>query len=217
MDEEAQIHELDYWQNVLATPEQRAEFLRTLDYGTEGFYLPWLVKWIGVWRPEDIGVEIGMGPCGLMPWMRLRTAVGIDPLADAYEALGIDYFAIGYNVILTGTAEDASRTLRSYHGFDPERIDVILCCNMLDHTSTPLEAIAGIAALGHKGTDAFLAYDLRTVGTDLHPSLLPDGMVLSAMGGHGWGRMEFTTEPPHPAHINESAGRRIEHYRKERE
>jgi len=215
----AQHAERIHWRKILGDPAKRDRLFRTLDYETQQPYIERLTDWIGLYRPAGVVLDIGCGPIGLGPFMRGVKLYGMDPLAEWFAAgepafVGVEYAALGYTRVVKGTAEGAAQAVAAL-GVRTDQIDVILCCNVLDHTANVADTVRGIAALGHLGTEALLAYDLRTLGTSLHPTLVDGEQVKTLMAEAGWERINYFTTAPVPWHVNESAGVRIEHYRRQ--
>jgi hypothetical protein len=146
--------------------------------------------------------------------MRAGRIVGLDPMAEWFRGKGIQYEGLGYTAVGVGRMEDAGFGL-SAMGVDPAAANIILCCNVLDHTADLPAAVRGLAALGRIGSEIFLGYDLRTVPTALHPTTISADLIPYLLTTDHWVRQEFINLPPAPWHVNESAAVRVEHYRKE--
>jgi hypothetical protein len=172
-----------FWDGWYAHRNGLVQAMRLKQYEHQQRYIPLISKWgIGFRAPYESVVEIGCGPCGLAPWLGRGVQVGIEPLAEFHESKGVNYEALGYTNVFSGT-------LQEYMGLDPHPCsDLIVCCNVLDHDPDPVGLLEIMTRLGSR---LFLAYDLRHTTTNLHPGRTDDIPTPK-----GWRVVNEVTLPP---------------------
>ena len=182
--EAAQGHERAFW---AARLEKYGldHYHRALDCESHQGMLPSLARWVGLNRPGATVLEVGCGPCGLAPWIHCKRRIGIDPLADWFREQGIDYARLGYKAVLATQGERVGEALTEA-GVQSAEIDIVLCSNVLDHCEKPMVVLSEIAALGHKDTQLYLAYDERVGMTPLHPQTTDAKWVSASLVDIGW-------------------------------
>lgn len=187
----AQAYEREFWAPVL-TPRYVRHINEWGDLVNDGRHLDIVAPWVR--RPFDTGVDLGCGPCGLLPFVDVRRRVGIDPLVDWFERKGIDYAKVGYATAIAGRMEDAYDLLVR-NGVEPEGVNLICCCNALDHVADLGAALDGLCYLGASGTEAIIAYDVRHTATALHPSLTSIREVGCFLRGMSLEMADHASEP----------------------
>lgn len=199
------LAELNHWTRSIGTPADRDYMLRQLDWQHFAYPIGFIAKNIGVYRPGDRALELGCGPCGLLPWIKgLSLVVGLDPLADRYRYFGIQYALLGYQRVVNCGIEEAADKVP----FSLRIFDLLLCFNVLDHIPVPLGAVNAIAPMGHAGTDMYLGYDVRKKGTVMHPGVIDQKAMREVLGCAGWTLKCEQMEPyTIPAWIVEADGR----------
>lgn len=208
--ERAQQLEAGWWSGFIGA-HGRQMIERTLDWGHNRHYLPFLAETMGVRRPDCTLVEVGGGACGLGPWMHVERKTLIDPLAKHFHDKGIDLLSLGWNVVVGMTAE----AYAVEQGQHPLRrlYDLLICTNVLDHTASVEDSLAAMNKIVSK--EMLLAYDIREVATELHPATVNAEKVEKIMTPLGWKCEAFQNgiggESKEPGRV---FGRRIEWWKR---
>jgi SAM-dependent methyltransferase len=79
-------------------------------------------------KEKDV-LEVGCGPKGMIHYITARRKVGVDPLIEEYQKLGI--LEDGDVKHVTGVGEKLD--------FPDEDFDIVICFNVLDHSMEPLK------------------------------------------------------------------------------
>ncbi|MFA5387966.1 MAG: hypothetical protein WC322_06315 [Candidatus Paceibacterota bacterium] len=164
--------EMEFWRPRLVNGGAK-RIMKGLDYGHQQLYLPLVDAWgLNLLRTDRI-IEFGCGPCGLAPWFQVPLRrEGVEPMADDFKHLGINYGDLGFDQVHAETAQQF--IMQHYQG---EMFDLAICCNALDHDPQPGEMLRAIAKTARA---LFVCYDLRFVATELHPGLTVGGLDLPA-------------------------------------
>jgi ubiquinone/menaquinone biosynthesis C-methylase UbiE len=103
-------------------------------YFSRQFWEHEIENYLGYIKFEDFEsksvLEIGCGPRGMIHYIDAEYKVGIDPLIQEYEKLGI--LEDGNVKHVTGVGEKLD--------FADETFDIIICFNVLDHSQIPSKA-----------------------------------------------------------------------------
>lgn len=175
----AQEYEKRFWVDFLHNRGGLAYINNSLDYPHQHEYIPVLAMRIGVNLPEKRVVEVGCGPCGLSPWIKdAKERVAVEPLAQWFMGEGIDYHSLGYTSIHAKTVAEFAEMGGRY--------DVVICCNVLDHTDALSATLESLSQLGTPNAKMLLAYDHRIAPTDLHPTRVTTEDVMETMHCLGW-------------------------------
>lgn len=140
----AQEAEARYWTELIDTQDERF-FERTKEY--YGYFKNHLAN-----CEYDTVVEFGCGPVGLLPHIKARRKIGLDPLAFKYSRMGYDYNKRDY-CIINAKGEDVP-LLDCY-------ADLIICVNVIDHSNDPLKMLEEIFRVCKHGGKIIISCDLR--------------------------------------------------------
>lgn len=97
-------------------------------------------------------VEFGCGPVGLLPHIKARQKIGLDPLILEYSRMGYDYIKRDY-CIINAKGEDVP--LLDFYA------DLVICVNVIDHSNNPLKMLEEIYRVCKHNGKIIISCDLR--------------------------------------------------------
>lgn len=195
----------DFWRKRLVAGGAE-RIMRARDYGHVQMYLPVLVEWqFDLSRRWESIVEFGCGPCGMAPWLLAKSRAAVEPWANEFEQLGIDYYRLGFGDVWNETAQEHARRGLVY--------ELGVCCNVIDHDPEPWQVMRAVMACCRQ---ALLIYDIRHTATDMHPGITTGPLAGARQVEQGWvlERMTLLSMQKYPRMSQEVQGRMCEWWKR---
>lgn len=166
--DKAQIREWGYWGCRVDGRDKKTFYMKqSRDWYHQRLYLDFIAETIGFEHPGKTLMEVGIGPCGVLPYLSAGIKIGIEPLAKKFEkTLGPYWDRYGITVY------DNPFERLDTKEFD---IDIVFSFNVIDHSISPPEFLRKIKEIGP--SDIVMQIPLRTVSTELHPSIVKEEML----------------------------------------
>jgi SAM-dependent methyltransferase len=143
------------------------------------------------WSSGQRAVEVGGGPCPALTVAPWKSAVAVDPLAEAYVAEGLLPAQAAHVAHVVGVGESMPIAGGS--------ADLVICENCLDHVSRPGKVVEELARIVRPGGLVWLLVDLMDQPDPVHPHPMSEQKLRALMGSAGL-RARFWEVRAHHSH-----------------
>jgi ubiquinone/menaquinone biosynthesis C-methylase UbiE len=157
-------HELTYWKRQVAQTPQLSN----------AHYVHFYTEYFGLSLDDYAGkrvLDIGCGPRGSLEWAEMtERRVGLDPLADQYQALGANRHAMEY-------ANAPSERMP----FDDDAFDIVCSFNSLDHVNDVDRTIGEIKRVLRPAGDLLLIVEINHPPTACEPHCIAPAALIKKL------------------------------------